>query len=119
MMMQHIKFMMTTLEVALILQQELMNKQQVVYSYIYKQYRKYSRQLRYIWQQIFVHMGRWTNTVCKCWSQSHGDSGRTITHRYSLSNSDKQMVARDYTGNLQLQTDIQIVHLLQQILQYT
>ena len=39
-------------------------------------------------------------------SNSSGDHGRTITHRYTLSNSDQANgVARDYTGNLRLITD--------------
>ena len=39
-------------------------------------------------------------------SNSSGDHGRTITHRYSLSNSEQANgTNRDYTGNLQLITD--------------
>ena len=39
-------------------------------------------------------------------SNSSGDHGRTITHRYELTNSEQANgTSRDYTGNLQLQTD--------------
>ena len=62
-------------------------------------YGTYGNRYLYTWgdgQTQFVNAG----------SNSSGDHGRTITHRYSLSASDQANgTPRDYTGNLQLQTD--------------